>query len=243
MTIGSIVIVIANLTLNISTITLVFNKCTFPDPRECPGDRPLGWGGDLSVERLLAAYRQGIFPWYDVGEPILWWCPDPRFVLPPTSLKVSSSLKKELKKAHWRVTFDEAFPKVIRACAQTPRPGQAGTWITEEMQDAYIGLHELGYAHSVECWSRGELVGGLYGVSLGGMFFGESMFHHAPNASKVAFVRLVERLQQWEFALIDCQMPTKYLASFGAHLIPREQFLDILELAMGQPMRQGNWSA
>ncbi|MBC2594275.1 leucyl/phenylalanyl-tRNA--protein transferase [Ruficoccus amylovorans] len=213
----------------------------FPDPHDAPADAPLAVGGDLSIIRLIEAYSRGIFPWYNAGEPILWWSPDPRFVLLPRELKVSHSLRKELKKDCWEVTFDQAFGRVIRACAHTPRPGQDGTWIVEDIITAYLELHAAGFAHSVECWLEGKLVGGLYGVSLGAAFFGESMFHHAPNASKVAFVRLVERLRQWEFQLIDCQQPTRYLASFGATCWPRETFLRTLSNAVTAPTRIGKW--
>lgn len=213
----------------------------FPDPRLAPPDGPMALGGDLSVTRLLQAYRQGIFPWFSEGEPILWWCPDPRFVLLPRDIVISHSLQKELKKACWEVTFDTAFEEVIRACARTARPGQDGTWIVNDMIDAYTRLHAEGYAHSVECWRDGKLAGGLYGVSLGAAFFGESMFHHRPNASKVAFVRLVERLTAWEFQLVDCQQPTEYLASFGATCWPRETFLRALDNAISAPTRRGTW--
>ncbi|MGE9294475.1 MAG: leucyl/phenylalanyl-tRNA--protein transferase, partial [Puniceicoccales bacterium] len=213
----------------------------FPDPRYAPADAPLAVGGDLSVLRLIEAYSRGIFPWYNAGEPILWWSPDPRFVLLPRELKVSHSLKKELKKDCWEVTFDQAFGQVIRGCAHANRPGQDGTWIVDEMIKAYHELHAAGYAHSVECWHEGKLAGGLYGVSLGAAFFGESMFHRVPNASKVAFVGLVERLRQWEFQLIDCQQPTRYLASFGATCWPRELFLRTLGNAVSAPTRMGKW--
>ena len=213
----------------------------FPDPRNAPADAPLGVGGDLSVIRLIEAYSKGIFPWYNAGEPILWWCPDPRFALLPCDLKISRSLSKELKKPCWEVTFDQAFGQVIRHCASTSRPGQDGTWIVDEMIRAYQQLHAAGYAHSVECWHEGKLAGGLYGVSLGAAFFGESMFHRVPNASKVAFVHLVERLRQWEFQLIDCQQPTRYLASFGATCWPRETFLRTLANALSAPTRMGKW--
>ncbi|MDQ7055667.1 MAG: leucyl/phenylalanyl-tRNA--protein transferase [Persephonella sp.] len=162
-------------------------------------------GGDLSPERLIFAYSLGIFPWYSEGEPILWWSPDPRMVLFPQNLKVSRSLKKILKKNIFQIEFDTEFERVINMCASVKRKGQTGTWITPEMVEAYTQLHRLGFAHSVEVYKDGELVGGLYGVSLGGVFFGESMFHTVPDASKVAFVHLVERLKQWNFDMIDCQ--------------------------------------
>lgn len=214
----------------------------FPDPHTAPSNAPLAFGGDLSTGRLLKAYRMGIFPWYEVGEPILWWCPDPRFVLIPHTCTLSKSLQRERRKPYWRITYDQAFVEVMRACALAPRKGQQGTWITPEMIHAYSALHEHGYAHSVECWRDGELAGGLYGISLGGIFFGESMFHRIPNASKVAFAHLVERLIEWDFKLIDCQMPTQYLASFGARNIPRGHFLKILDEALDFPTRNCSWA-
>ena len=214
---------------------------TFPDPRKAPDDEPLAFGGDLCPERLLTAYSLGIFPWYEQGQPILWWCPNPRFTLPPKDCTINRGLRRALKKPHWHVTFDQAFADVMRACAQTPRKGETGTWITQAMLEAYCELHRLGYAHSVECWKDGELTGGLYGISLGTVFFGESMFHRESDASKVAFARLVERLIEWDFTLIDCQMPTEHLASFGAKDMPREAFLKHLKAAQKHPTRLGNW--
>ncbi len=214
---------------------------SFPDPQRAPRDAPLAYGGDLSAGRLLQAYQMGIFPWYSADEPILWWSPDPRFVLPPKDCVINHGLQRELVKPVWTVTFDQSFEKVMRACAEAPRKGQNGTWITDEMISAYTELHEKGFAHSVECWRGGELAGGLYGVSLGGVFFGESMFHWVDNASKVAFAHLVEKLIAWDFELIDCQMPTKHLATFGAHSISRSHFLQILEEAVRKPTRVGGW--
>lgn len=188
----------------------------------------LAVGGDLRPERLLFAYRNGIFPWYSDGEPILWWSPDPRAVLFPPEMKISRSLRKTLRREHLRVTYDECFSDVIRACA-APRVdrhtgGHTGTWITEEMQDAYIRLHELGYAHSMECWEEGELVGGLYGVAIGKVFFGESMFSRVRDASKVALTSLCRR----DYALIDCQLPSEHLSRLGAIAIPRDDFRGLL---------------
>jgi leucyl/phenylalanyl-tRNA--protein transferase len=197
----------------------------FP-PVERARRRPNGLlaaGGDLSPQRLLAAYRRGIFPWYSAGEPILWWSPDPRTVLFPAELHIGRTLAKTLRKRLYRVCADTAFERVLDGCA-TPRPDQAGTWITADMRRAYCRLHALGYAHSVESWRDGELAGGLYGVALGRVFFGESMFARASDASKVAFVHLVRQLAAWGFELIDCQMRTALLASFGAREIPRAQF-------------------
>jgi leucyl/phenylalanyl-tRNA--protein transferase len=190
-------------------------------------DGLLAIGGDLSMARLLEAYRQGIFPWYGQGQPILWWSPDPRLVLFPDALRVSRSLRKTLRKRHFEVTLDADFPSVISACAG-PRAGGDGTWITRAMQTAYIRLHESGHAHSVECRLDGELVGGLYGVAIGRVFYGESMFARTSNASKVAFVWLVRQLQRWDFRLVDCQVHTRHLASLGARDIPRKEFCRIL---------------
>jgi leucyl/phenylalanyl-tRNA--protein transferase len=201
----------------------------------------LAAGGDLSPERLLAAYRRGIFPWYSPGDPILWWCPDPRAVLFPGELHIGRTLRRTLRKRPYEVRADTAFAAVIARCS-APRPGQRGTWITDEMQQAYIRLHELGVAHSVESWRDGELVGGLYGVALGRMFFGESMFSLASDASKVAFVHLVRQLVAWEFPLIDCQMRTDLLASFGARDIPRAQFTRRVAELVNYPHRGGPWS-
>jgi leucyl/phenylalanyl-tRNA--protein transferase len=201
----------------------------------------LAAGGDLSPRRLLAAYRRGIFPWYSPGEPILWWSPDPRTVLLPGELRISRSLHKTLRKRPFQVTADTAFAVVIERCSE-PRAGQAGTWITDEMKQAYIALHALGLAHSVESWRDGELVGGLYGVALGRMFYGESMFSRASDASKVAFVHLVRQLAAWEFALIDCQMRTDLLASFGAREMPRAQFTRRVAELVNYPDIRGPWS-
>ncbi len=188
----------------------------------------LAAGGDLSPERILAAYRQGIFPWFSPGEPILWWSPDPRMVLFPAELKVSRSLAKVLRNRPYEVRLDTAFAAVIGACAGTPRDGQHGTWITAEMQAAYGKLHELGYAHSVEVWMDGKLVGGLYGMALGRTFYGESMFSWRTDASKIALAHLCMHLQRQGFGIIDCQMETQHLASLGARPIPRSDFVALL---------------
>ncbi|NPA57941.1 MAG: leucyl/phenylalanyl-tRNA--protein transferase [Aquificae bacterium] len=200
----------------------------FPDPYTAPADMPLAFGGDLSVERLLFAYSLGIFPWYSEGEPIMWWSPDPRMVLFPQKLKISRSLKRTLKNKGFEVRFNTAFGEVIRLCASVRRKGQEGTWITPQMIEAYTRLHELGFAHSVETYLDGKLVGGLYGVAIGRAFFGESMFHIVPDASKVAFVHLVKRLERENFRIIDCQQSTPHMARFGAEEISRREFLDIL---------------
>ncbi len=196
-------------------------------------DGLLAVGGDLAPERILNAYRHGIFPWFSPGQPILWWSPDPRAVLFPEKLKVSRSLRKTINHNIYPVTFDTAFKQVIRNCAVTPRRGQNGTWITEEMQQAYIRLHQMGYAHSAESWFGDELVGGLYGMRLGRIFFGESMFSRKTDASKVAFVHLVRKLQAEGVVLIDSQVTTEHLLSLGAEEIPRKQFIDLLDRYSG----------
>jgi len=203
----------------------------------------LAVGGDLSPQRLLAAYSQGIFPWYSEGEPILWHSPDPRFVLTTGSFRVPRRLARTRRAGSGlRLSLDEAFEHVIEACSKAPRAGQGGTWITEEMKAAYTALHRLGFAHSVEAWRREELAGGLYGVSLGGAFFGESMFARASDASKIAFVALVEQLTRWDVDLIDCQVETSHLARFGARAVPRARYLEELGRALAKPTRRGRWS-
>jgi leucyl/phenylalanyl-tRNA--protein transferase len=204
-------------------------------------DGLLAVGGDLSIERLLTAYQRGIFPWYSGDQPILWWSPDPRSVLFPNKLHISRSLRKTLRKQLFTITFDTAFVDVVRACSE-PRADGLGTWITDEMQQAYIRLHQAGHAHSVECWLNGKLVGGLYGVAIGNVFFGESMFSRVTDASKVAFVFLVRQLQRWQFELIDCQIQTAYLNQFDAELIPRSRFVQLLYQYCKQPGRNGAWT-
>jgi leucyl/phenylalanyl-tRNA--protein transferase len=194
----------------------------------------LAAGGDLSPERLIQAYRHGCFPWFEAGQPILWWSPDPRTVLLPAEVHVSRSLRKVLRQGRFRVTFDHDFAAVIAECAG-PRNYTDGTWITDDMQRAYLALHDQGHAHSVEVWDGDALVGGLYGLAMGRLFFGESMFSRADNASKVGFVTLVEHLQQAGFVLIDCQMPTDHLHSLGARSIPREVFAGYLSQYLDQP--------
>lgn len=209
---------------------LGFHTQDFP-PIEHALDDPNGLlaaGGDLSPQRLLDAYRRGIFPWYDKDQPILWWSPSPRAVLFPDQLHVSRSLRKTLRRQTYRVTLDTAFERVIRSCSE-PRTYSEGTWITEEMIAAYVRLHELGFAHSVEAWQGEELVGGLYGVALGKIFFGESMFSNATDASKVAFVHLVNQLQAWGFQLIDCQVENPHLVSLGSIVIGRSHFKGLLD--------------
>jgi leucyl/phenylalanyl-tRNA--protein transferase len=213
----------------------------FPPPDYADASGLIAVGGDLSCERLLEAYRVGIFPWYSEDQPLLWWSPDPRLVLHLDDFKIARSLRKTLKKGLFKVTFDRVFEDVIAACAIAPREGQQGTWITKEMQDAYIKLHGLGYAHSVETWFDGTLVGGLYGVSLGKAFFGESMFHHKSDASKVALATLVERLKAWGFRFIDGQMTTEHLLSLGAQELSRRIFLKQLQSALRHPTKRGKW--
>jgi leucyl/phenylalanyl-tRNA---protein transferase len=217
-------------------------RLVFPPPEHADDSGLLAVGGDLRPERLLLAYAQGIFPWYGDDLPLLWHSPDPRMVLRPAELHVPRSLRKALRKHPFEITFDTAFGDVIDACAATPRPDQDGTWITREMRDAYVELHERGYAHSAEAWRGDELVGGLYGVSLGAAFFGESMFARASNASKAAFVELVQLLTAWRFELIDCQVYTEHLESLGATLWPRDEFLSTLARALERPTRIGPWS-
>jgi len=203
----------------------------------------LAAGGDLSPQRLLAAYRNGIFPWYSAGEPILWWSPDPRMALFPDEFKISRSLAKTLRNADYEVRLDTAFDDVIRSCAGTPRDGQAGTWITAEMQQAYRALHRLGYAHSVEIWIAGKLAGGLYGIALGQAFYGESMFSHARDASKIALAHLCAHLKRRGFGIIDCQMKTAHLASLGARPIARRDFAARLDELCLHGDAPGLWPA
>lgn len=212
----------------------------FPDPRRAEPGGLLAVGGDLSPERLLTAYSLGIFPWYE-EDPVLWFSPDPRFAMRPSELRVSRSLAKVVRRDAFEVRFDSAFDAVVAACAEAPRPGQTGTWITAAMRKAYGELHRLGFAHSVEAWREGALVGGLYGVSLGAAFFGESMFARESEASKVAFVHLMRRLEEWRFRLVDCQVETEHLRRFGAWPWPRDRFLAELAAALRAPTRRGRW--
>jgi leucyl/phenylalanyl-tRNA---protein transferase len=217
------------------------DRLAFPPPELADENGVIAVGGDLRPERLLLAYSIGIFPWYSEGLPIIWHSPDPRMVLTPEGLHVSRSLRKAMRKRPYEIRLDTAFAEVIDACACMPREGQDGTWITEEMRDAYVELHRLGFAHSAEAWHEGELVGGLYGVSLGGAFFGESMFARATDASKIAFITLVQQLAAWDIRLIDCQVYTEHLAHFGAEEWPRDRFLAALREAVGMPTRAGRW--
>lgn len=211
-------------------VASIDGACAFPPVYEALTE-PNGLvaiGGDLSIQRLLSAYQQGIFPWFSDGEPILWWSPDPRMVLFPNELKISRSLKKTLKNTPFEIRFNTDFRAVISACSNTLRGAQNGTWITQDIIEAYCALHHAGYAISAETWHNGKLVGGCYGVNIGGMFYGESMFHHVTDASKVAFVRLVEHLNSLGVSMIDCQMKTAHLASFGAREINRKDFNALL---------------
>ncbi|MBK8236966.1 MAG: leucyl/phenylalanyl-tRNA--protein transferase [Deltaproteobacteria bacterium] len=231
--------------LDSSTVTTrvfrLHDALVFPDPALADDDGLLAVGGDLRPERLLLAYGNGIFPWYSEGRPILWWSPAPRFVLLPGELHVGRSLRKAAARRPYRITLDTAFDDVMAHCARAPRPGQFGTWITADMRRAYGELHRLGYAHSVEAWSGDQLVGGLYGVALGRAYFGESMFAHAPDASKLGFVALVEQLQRWQFELVDCQVHTEHLERFGARMFERVDFQTRLAAALAHPHRPGPW--
>jgi leucyl/phenylalanyl-tRNA--protein transferase len=217
------------------------DKLIFPRPDLAGEDGLLAIGGDLSEKRLLLAYSLGIFPWYSEGYPILWWSTDPRLILLPEELTVSRSLHRTLREHEFIVTMDTAFEEVIGHCASARRKNQPGTWITDEMREAYLRLHRSGYAHSVESWKDGKLAGGLYGISLGAVFFGESMFAIKSNASKAAFATLVRQLQEWDFKLIDCQMTTGHLLSFGAKEIARDEFMKRLGKGLEMPARKGVW--
>ncbi|MAY79671.1 MAG: leucyl/phenylalanyl-tRNA--protein transferase [Deltaproteobacteria bacterium] len=218
------------------------DELLFPHPSLAEPSGLLGVGGDLTVDRLLLAYRNGIFPWYAEDQPILWFSPNPRCVLDPRDLRIGRSLGKTLRKGRYRVTLDVDFPSVIDGCKHTPRPGQDDTWITEDMRSAYIDLHHAGYAHSVEVWLDEELVGGLYGVAIGQLFAGESMFSRASDASKTGLIWLVRQLAIWGFTLVDAQVRTDTLARLGAVEIDREQYLDQLAVATAAPERMGPWS-
>lgn len=210
-------------------LCLLDHEIWFPSPEQALTEPNglLAIGGDLSVERLKLAYANGIFPWYSDDQPILWWSPDPRCVLFPERIHISRSLRKKLRQGNYQITIDQAFSEVIRECA-APRAKQDGTWITSEIEAAYIRLHQLGLAHSFECWQDGELVGGLYGIAMGRCFFGESMFSRATDASKITFVHLAGQLKAWDYAIIDCQVENPHLISLGAESISRDRFLSML---------------
>lgn len=215
----------------------------FPDPRKADSEGIVAIGGDLSVKTLLAAYSKGIFPWYNENQPILWWCPDPRFVLHPDDLKVSKSMRPYFNQAKYIVTYDTAFEHVMTACGRIPRKDQpAGSWITPDMLQGYIDLHHAGFAHSIEVWEEGALVGGLYGVAIGKIFFGESMFALRPNASKMGFIQLVHSLKKRGYELIDCQQETGHLGTLGAKSIQRTTFLDKLETLVQHHTDRGLWT-
>lgn len=223
------------------TVYQIPTDLRFPDPHLADESGLLGVGGDLAVERLLLAYRSGIFPWYSDDQPILWWSPDPRMVLFPKELHIPKSLKKLLKNHPFVLRMDSAFEQVITQCMGVPRPGQDGTWITPEMKDAYMDLHLAGYAHSMEVWEGERLVGGLYGVAVGGVFCGESMFTLVPNASKIALVTLIEQLHTLGFTLLDCQVHTDHLERFGAKFISKSDYLTRLRDIAHVDIGVGSW--
>ena len=222
------------------------HKNIFPDVELAltEPDGLLAVGGDLSVERLTSAYQKGIFPWYSEGQPILWWSPDPRMVIEPKNIKISKSLAKTLRQNKFSVTYDKSFENVIKACSESRlEKGQIQneTWILDEMIDAYLQLHQAVYAHSVECWQENKLVGGLYGVAIGKVFFGESMFSRVSDASKIAFVSLANKLEQWDFKLIDCQVYTSHLESLGASMLSRKSFIKLLNEYTVNDSNTMNW--
>lgn len=216
-------------------------RLVFP-PVHLAEDGLLALGGDLRPERLLLAYTQGIFPWYAENLPILWHSPDQRMIMTTRDLIVQRSLRKAIRRKPYRLTMDRAFGEVLAGCASSPRPGQTGTWLIPEMVDAYGKLFDLGFAHSIEAWQGDTLVGGLYGVSLGAAFFGESMFTRAPDASKIAYVACVRQLDAWGIGLIDCQVHTEHLERFGAYEVPRLRYLELLKIALDEPTRRGRWA-
>ena len=217
------------------------DRLVFP-PVHLAEDGLLAIGGDLRPERLLLAYTHGIFPWYAENLPIMWHSPDPRMIMTSGDLVVQRSLKKAIRRRPYELRMDTAFMDVLAGCAAAPRAGQTGTWLIPEMVAAYEKLHELGFAHSIEAWEGGTLVGGLYGVSLGAAFFGESMFARAPDASKIAYVACVRQLAAWGIGLIDCQVHTDHLARFGAYEVPRAKYLELLKVALDEPTKRGRWA-
>ncbi len=214
----------------------------FPDPAHADEDGLLAVGGDLSPQRLLVAYAQGIFPWYSENAPILWWSPDPRLILEPSKIHVPRRLERILRQGRFAFTLDTAFERVVSLCAETPRRGARGTWIVPEMLTAYCRLHELGFAHSIEAWAGGKLAGGLYGVALGGACFGESMFYCEADASKAALATLVRALDRAGFTLFDCQQTTAHMVRFGGFEVPRAEFLSRLQGALELPFLRGPWA-
>jgi leucyl/phenylalanyl-tRNA--protein transferase len=221
---------------------LLTAELAFPSPERATADGIVAVGAEPSPERLLLAYSRGIFPWPHEGLPLLWFSPDPRFVLEPQRAHIPGSLRKRVRRGTYEIRTDTAFREVMMGCRAAPRPGQNGTWITPAMIEGYTGLHRLGYAHSIEAWQGGELVGGLYGVSIGRMFTGESMFARAPDASKVAFATLLGNLVAWGFAFVDCEVHTAHLARFGGEPWPRRRFLRALAAAAEAPTRKGMWA-
>ncbi len=223
------------------TITFLSQSLDFPHPCQAGPDGLLAIGGDLSPSRLLAAYSRGIFPWYSSGSPILWWFPDPRLVLFPRNLHIPKSLRRLLNKGKFTITADQAFENVIKYCARVSRPGGYGTWLVPEMIDAYTRLHHLGYAHSFEAWYRGRLAGGIYGVAMGQVFFGESMFYKISGASKVAMIHLCAYLQQQGYFFMDCQQTTNHMLGFGAVELSRSTFLHHLHQGLKCGIKNKHW--
>ncbi len=223
-------------------VQVLGSELVFPPPESAGPHGIVAVGGSISAERLILAYSQGIFPWPHEGLPLLWFSPDPRFVLEPHRVHISRSLRKQIVRGLYEVRADTAFSAVIEACASVSRPEQEGTWITDELMEGYESLHNLGYAHSIEAWQDGALVGGLYGVALGSMFFGEAMFAKCPDASKVAFVTLLGNLVRWNYTLVDCQTPTEHLTRFGAVSWPRSAFLAHLRSHVMEATQQGPWT-
>ncbi len=219
------------------------DKLVFPPAALAEKDGLLAIGGDLSPERLLLAYSTGIFPWFSEGDPILWWSPSPRLIIFPDEFKIPKRLSRLMRQKKFSVTLDKAFRQVISACATLDEREEKGTWITRNMIEAYCQLHDMGYAHSVECWQDDKLAGGLYGISLGRVFFGESMFSRQPDSSKIALVSLVKKITEWDFDLIDCQMKTAHLMQFGAREIPGPEFQKLLAKSMSYPPQTGKWRA
>ncbi|OGR22372.1 MAG: leucyl/phenylalanyl-tRNA--protein transferase [Desulfobacterales bacterium RIFOXYA12_FULL_46_15] len=217
-------------------------RLDFPPAWLARSDGLLCIGGDLSAQRILLAYENGIFPWFSESEPVLWWSPDPRLVLFPSNIQISRSLKKKIKKNYFYLTIDHAFEETILSCSKPRRKEYSGTWLVEEMIDAYVHLHKLGYAHSIETWKEDRLVGGLYGICLGGIFFGESMFSFEKDASKIALVALAHRLKQYRFDLIDCQVTTNHLLSMGATEISRNSYLDIIQKSVKRTDIKNIWN-